>query len=139
LIGQLGRAQLVHGDSTLDRERPLHQALLVHLAGEERHAEPTSLLRDAERDPEGERRLARADVASQHDQVPPAQPAAQQAVDRREAGRDRVARDLAGALLIHPCDQRLRRGGEVAFQSTWWHRYPSFDCLPVYPSGRLPV
>src|SRR5213595_595333 len=107
LIIELGAAQLVHGRASFDREGALHQALFVHLSGEEGHAGP--LLRRAQRQSEGERGLARPDVAAQHHEVATSQAPTQDPVDRGEPGRDGVARDVTGALLIHALDHGLER------------------------------
>src|SRR5437899_5223887 len=107
LIIELGAAQLVHGRASFDREGALHQALLVHLSGEEGHAGP--LLRRAQRQSEGERGLARPDVAAQHHEVATSQAPTQDPVDRGEPGRDGVARDVTRALLIHALDHGLER------------------------------
>src|SRR2546429_4460925 len=107
LIIELGAAQLVHGRASFDREGALHQALLVHLSGEEGHAGP--LLRRAQRQSEGERGLARPDVAAQHHEVATSQAPTQNPVDRGEPGRDGVARDVTRALLIHALDHGLER------------------------------
>src|SRR6266513_2013474 len=107
LIIELGAAQLVHGRASFDREGALHQALLVHLSGEEGHAGP--LLRRAQGQSEGERGLARPDVAAQHHEVATSQAPTQDPVDRGEPGRDGVARDVTRAPLIHALDHGLER------------------------------
>ncbi len=119
MVVQLGAAQLIDGHFAFDGERALHEALLIHLTRQERHAE--RLLRDAERDAQRERRLAAADVAAQQDQVAPPHPAAEHLVERAEAGGDGVAGDLAGTLRVDTLDERVERG--AFFEAAGWRRH----------------
>src|SRR5256885_12925045 len=59
-------------------------------------------LRDPQRQAERERRLARADVPAEHDEIAPAQAAAQHPVDRRKAGGDRSEEHTSE--LQSPCN-----------------------------------
>ena len=137
LVVELGAAQLVHGHPPLDRERALHEPLLVHLPREQGHA--GAALRHAQRQPQRERRLAGADVASQHHEVAASQPAPHKAVDRREAGGNRIARHLARTLLIHPLDEGLGRMGGGLGRALREPTTRHHSLLCVYPSIRLPV
>ena len=109
LVRERGAAHVVNLGLGFDGQRPLQQAILVHLAGEERHAMARS--RRAQGEPQGQRRFAGAHVAPQHHQVAPAEAAPQHPVHRREATGDGVRRgDARFQLGVNLFDQVGERG-----------------------------
>ena len=86
----------------------LNDALGVRFTGEK--GGRMSALRRAQRNGEREGGLAYADVSTDHDEISPAEPAAQRAVEARESGRDGVGRGSAvGDRVYAPHDASQRR------------------------------
>ena len=102
LVGQRPAPDVVEPGARLDGEGALPHPLFFHLPGEEGGA--LAALGDPERDRQGERRLADADVAAQHDEVALPEAPAEDPVHAREAGGHGVAARRAAELGVHALD-----------------------------------
>jgi hypothetical protein len=81
-------AQVVDAGTTLQRQGALHHSVGGHLSGKERRG--VSGGRNPECDREGERRLARGDVAPKDDQVTTPRSTAEEQVETGESRWNRI-------------------------------------------------
>src|SRR5260221_1567131 len=109
-VVQRPASKVVQARAPLDGQRPLQNTVRKHLAGVEDRWPPP--LGDAKRHGQRERALAAGDIATQNDQISPAESTAEQLVQARESGRNGVGgrRTISDGI---DAPEEKRQGGNV--------------------------